>query len=189
MDWLEEEWKAAVAVHLNNLAKQSQISAVSSTGSKPLGKTEVVTTDMGLISGTLLALQDRDKPAQGVQGGLNAGSGTEIAIPKGPVTSSDVADQITSKRLETVKAKKLDLCPLCKKQHFFDRKWLKVSPPKTTQMLSTHFVILPKVLCDVGCRPGEDYHKPEQVSVVLGLGPQPSQATWWSTSWRSKMLT
>ena len=60
LDWLEEERKAAVAMHLNNIAKQSQLSAGPQF--KPQqkldsGQSGLPSTDQGLLSGSLLAQQ------------------------------------------------------------------------------------------------------------------------------------
>ena len=66
------------------------------------------------------------------------------AIPKGPVTSVEAADQVTARRLVIMTEKKLDLCPLCKNRHFFKKTWSKVSPPYANQMLSTHLASCPK---------------------------------------------
>ena len=144
VDWLEQERKAAVAVHLNNLAKTSKV-ATGPSGQKQDSKNDsapsaALSTDMGLLSGTMLVQQGDNSSSKPETGDQVPGP----KIPRGPVTTGEVADQVTAKRLATLTEKKLDNCPLCKTRHFFDRAWTKVSLPKTTKMVSTHLSSCPR---------------------------------------------
>ena len=143
--WLEEERKAAVAVHLNNLARQHTLP--SGGAAKVSDKTsasgnKVETTDQGLTSGTYAVQQESTDERTGGQGGISAVSG--------PVMTAQQADDVTTRRLQILTEKKLDSCPLCKTRHFFEKTWAKVSPIKKTKMVSTHLSTCPKFMAMSG---------------------------------------
>ena len=133
LDWLEEEWKAAVTLHLDIIARQP----VTPANVKPRSKSDIgpathTSMDQGLMVGTHLAQQGQ-------------GGGDKTAYVKqaqsGPVLSSEMADKVTAKQTARILEKKLDACPLCpcvKPQHFYEKTWPKVVPAKKTQMVSTH---------------------------------------------------
>ena len=133
LEWLEQERQAAVAVHLHNVAKVHSIPP--GPVAKPRiesGVTSHLTTDQGLMSGSLHATQSN---------GAAAGGDRPASI--GPVTTAAMADEVTARRLASLTEKKLDCCPLCKVKHFYEKTWVKVVPPKKTRMVSTHLSTCP----------------------------------------------
>ena len=54
------------------------------------------------------------------------------------------AQDVCAKRKLNLEAKKLDKCPLCKKQHTFEKTWSQVSPPIKTAMVSTQLASCPQ---------------------------------------------
>ena len=132
--WLEEERRAAVSVHLHNLAKSHSLS--QNTAPKTSGRAESslstqLSTDQGLTSGALHAAQ---------------GDGRPVAKPgvAGTVTTAEMARDVTSNRLASLTEKKLDECPVCKERHFYEKTWAKVVPTMKTRMLSTHLSSCPR---------------------------------------------
>ena len=136
LEWLEGERRAGIAVHLHNMAKQHSIP--TGTAIKPGVRSEPsssiqVSTDQGLLSGTMLAQQETRDSVGGVRMG---GSG--------PVTTADFAKEVTANRLANLVAKKIDVCPICKERHFYEQSWTKVVPPMKTIMILTHFSMCPR---------------------------------------------
>ena len=86
----------------------------------------------------LLAQQNRDKPVTGQEA-------DDSNIPRGPVTTVETAENVTTRRTLLLTGKKMDLCPLCNSRHFYKKQWTKVDPPHETQMLLTHLSSCPKL--------------------------------------------
>ena len=92
-----------------------------------------LTTDQGLLAGTMLAQQEvGDSSTVARTGGL------------GPVTTAELAKELTTNRLANLVAKKLDTCLICKERHYYEKTWPKVTPPLKSRMISTHLSTCPK---------------------------------------------
>ena len=129
--WLETERKAAVAIHLDDLASKMQGPGVKANPT-PQIPVKNTSTELGLLSNTNLA-QGVDTRGEGGQGRGRI-----------EVTTQQQAKEVTEKRKKNLEAKSLNLCPLCKQQHFYERTWEKLSPPFKTEMMSTHLDSCPK---------------------------------------------
>ena len=132
--WLEEERRAAVSVHLHNLAKshsapQTMAPKVSNLLDSSLSTQ--VTTDQGLLSGAMHAAQEDSRAV------------AKLGIV-GPVTTADSAREVMTGRLASLMERKLDGCPVCKERHYYEKTWAKVNPTMKTRMLSTHQSSCPK---------------------------------------------
>ena len=132
--WLEVERRAAVSIHLHNLAKSHsmpQTMAPKTSNRAESSLSTQVTTDQGLLSGAMHAAQEDSRP---------------VAKPvvAGPVTTAESARDVTTNRLASLTEKKLDGCPVCKERHYYEKTWAKVTPPMKTRMLSTHLSSCPK---------------------------------------------
>ena len=62
----------------------------------------------------------------------------------GPVTTADLAKEVTANRLANLVAKKIDVCPICKERHFYEKSWTKVVHPMKTRMILTHLSTCPR---------------------------------------------
>ena len=134
LDRLEEERRAAVSVHLHYLAKSHSTPPTSTPKVSNWADSSLstqLTTDQGLLSGAVHAAQE-DSWAVAKPGAA------------GPVTTADLAREVTAERLASLTEKKLDGCPVCKERHFYEKTWAKVSPPMKTRMVSTHLSSCPK---------------------------------------------
>ena len=56
---------------------------------------------------------------------------------------ADLAKEVTANRLANLVAKKIDVCPMCKERHFYEKSWPKVVPPMKTRMILTHLSTCP----------------------------------------------
>ena len=155
LEWLEYERESAVNVHIDEMARRMQVSGTqSSQASKPSHSD--TSTDQGLYTtgvtpvgpGSSQGLTTTPNTPLPLGPGGQSDGRTHLAggqdIPTGPITTATMADEVTSCREANLTTKKLDVCPLCKVRHHFDKKWPKVTPEKTTRMISTHLSTCPK---------------------------------------------
>ena len=137
MKWLEGERRAAVSIHLDELASKMQNPAPIIRVNPPKE-----TTDQGLLSyanfaqGTRTQRQGLASPTRGT-GGID-------------VVTQQQALEVTEKREKRLEAKNLNVCPLCKKSHYYEKTWDNMTPPFKTQMMSTRLLSCPKFLLMTG---------------------------------------
>ena len=150
--WLEEERADAVAIHLDSLARRpknpgGQASAPKVAASQGGG------TDQSVFVATLT-----EQPGQGGAAtpaladpttALTQGSGasTKTKAPaRVEVTTLAQANEVAAKRKANLEAKQLDKCPICKKQHEYEKEWSQIAPPAKIKMVSTLLTSCPQFL-------------------------------------------
>ena len=157
MEWLEVERRAAVSIHLDELASNMWNPA-------PINRPNPLkeTTDQGLLSNANFAqgtgtqcqgLVSQDQGSGGQMLGIvNQLQTTESQVGRGrtDVTTQQQALEVTEKREKNLEARKLDMCPLCKKSHYYEKIWDKITPPFKTKLMSTHLFSCPKFLLMTG---------------------------------------
>ena len=143
--FLEDERSAAVSMHLDAIARKPVHAPTASSQHKPQQSSGG--TDKGLYQpahGTLqtqAVVSDSQVHAGGSEDtakGSGASVGDRIAVK----TLQD-AQEVCRKRKTNLEAKKMDSCPLCKKQHTFEKVWSQVTPPAKTPMVSTQLASCP----------------------------------------------
>ena len=102
--------------------------------------TPTISTDQGLLSNAFLA-QGTGTRRQGlVSQGQHSGERPGYR----EVTTQEHALEITERRREMLEAKKLDVCPLCQRTHYYDKVWDRVTPRFKNKLVSTRLNTCPE---------------------------------------------
>ena len=143
--WLEEERRDAVAMHLDALARRPKPPAP--TAQPPRQPAAPGGTDQSIynVSNAVVGAQP-DGVTNLAQGGGDRRE-EQTSKPKGrvDVTSEAQAREVAAKRKTNLEAKQIDKCPLCKKQHDYEKTW-PLSPPVKTKLVSTLLTSCPQFL-------------------------------------------
>ena len=154
-------------VHIDGLARKLHSRETSSSGRTRTVQSPL-STDRGLHTGTLMTSETpsgRSPPGEiaprlpDTRGSFPSSQQqqTQQDGTRVPVTTVEMAHEVAARRLATLIKKKLDKCPLCKMVHYFDRNWLRVTPPTITKMVSTRLTSCAKFLAQ----------SPEQRAVLV----------------------
>ena len=146
--WLEKQRQNAVRVRLDTMAAKLH-TPVAPPGKSGNASASSESTDKGLISSSLHAQgSDRGGNPQG-------GAGKAQGIPKEPaddktgrvdVKTTQDAVKVAERRKASLEARKLDKCPVCDQNHFYERTWTSIQPPVKAKLLSTHLTTCSRFL-------------------------------------------
>ena len=146
--WLEKQRRNAIKVRLDTMASRLRENTAPSSRPAPQSSES---TDKGLSSNALHA-QGSDRGAAGGSKQSSspkrqAGDASQGDKPaRIEVKTTQEALQVAERRKTNLEAKKLDKCPVCASQHFYERTWGTAQPPVKARLLSTHLTSCAKFL-------------------------------------------
>ena len=178
--WLEEERADAVAIHLDSLARKAKPPTSHPTVAKstlPAGG-----TDQPIYAGSHATSQSREEPAGSqVHAGGSLAKGVDAPTSgrkdRVDVTNAQQAQDVADKRKSNLEAKKLDKCPMCKVQHYYEKTWAQTPPPDCNQDGVHPVIKLSEISCPVSGSEGGERDVPCCLSTMHVLGTR-STSIW-----------